>query len=41
VGYCGIPYRDVGMPRFDLGYKVAVGMHTDMAQVGMEVEVSM
>jgi hypothetical protein len=31
----------VACPTFDLGYKVMVGMHTDMTQVGMEVEVSM
>jgi hypothetical protein len=31
----------VAYPTFDLGYKVALGMHIDMAQVGMVVEVSM
>jgi hypothetical protein len=31
----------VAYPTFDLGYKVALGMHIDMAQVGMGVEVSM
>jgi hypothetical protein len=31
----------VACPTLDLGYKVVVGMHIDVAQVGMGVEVSM
>jgi hypothetical protein len=31
----------VACPTFDLGYMVVVGMRTDMAQVGIRMEVSM
>jgi hypothetical protein len=30
----------VACPTFDLGYRVVASMHTDMARVGMGVEVS-
>jgi hypothetical protein len=31
----------VACPTFNWGHKVVAGMHTDMAQVGVGVEVSM